>query len=131
MSNISINDFAKVVTKGLEEYSQQVADNIKNVVDIVGKEVNNEIKKHINFKQPSGRYVKSFRVKTTSESRYNKKNTWHVVNGQYRLTHLLEKGHALRGGGRSRAFPHIKYGDELAQRRMMELSEEAIEDAGN
>lgn len=131
MNKVSIFDLASAITNELEDYSQQVTDNVKNAVDIVGKEVNEEIKKYIKFKQPTGKYVKSFRVRTSYESRYNKRNTWHVANGHHRLTHLLEKGHALRGGGRSRAFPHIKYGDELAQRRMMELSKEAIEDAGH
>lgn len=30
-----------------------------------------------------------------------------IYNKTPGLPHLLEKGHALRGGGRSRAFPHI------------------------
>jgi len=43
----------------------------------------------------------------------------------------LENGHALSQGGRSRKYPHIKYGEELAQRRMEELAREAIENAGD
>lgn len=123
---MNIDEFEAALKKELEDYTDEVTDKIKDVVDKVADEANEEIKKRITFKQHTGKYVKSFRVKTTYEDRYNKRNTWHVTNGQHRLTHLLENGHALVQGGRARAFPHIKYGEELAKRRMEELTEEAI-----
>jgi len=129
--SINIDDLASEIVKELENYSESVTDGVKKAIDIVAKETNEEIKKHIVFKQHTGKYVKAFRIKTVSEDKYNKKSVWYVANGQHRLTHLLEKGHALRNGGRSRAFPHIIYGEELAQKRMEELSKEAIENAGH
>jgi hypothetical protein len=126
---INIEDLASEIAKSLELYTEDVTDNIKKAVDTVGKEANEEIKNHINFRQPTGKYVKAFRVKTSYEDKFNKRNTWYVANGEHRLTHLLENGHALRDGGRSEAYPHIKYGDELAQKRMEELTKEAIENA--
>lgn len=75
-------------------------------------------------------YVKSFRVKTTEETRFNKTKTWHVANGQHRLTHLLENGHLTKRGDRTQAYPHIRYGEELALRRLPELVEEGIKNAG-
>jgi hypothetical protein len=125
----NIDDLANEITNSLQGYTQSITDNVKKGVDKVSEEVNTEIKDHVNFKQPTGKYVKAFRIKTTFEDRYNKRNTWHVTNGQYRLTHLLENGHALRQGGRTRAYPHIKYGEELAQRRMEEVAIEGIENA--
>ncbi|QNU66919.1 hypothetical protein EHE19_019175 [Ruminiclostridium herbifermentans] len=129
METIDINNLAAAITEELQIYSNEVADGIKKSVDIVADEVNQEIKNHITFEQHTKKYVKSFRLKTSYEGQFEKRKTWYVANGQHRLTHLLEKGHALRQGGRTRAFPHIKYGEELAQKRMEELAREAIENA--
>jgi hypothetical protein len=131
MSTVAIDDLASLLAEYMDNYSQDVTDGVKKAVDTVAEEVNQEIKNHITFKQPTGKYVKAFRIKTAFEDRYNKRNTWHVASPHYRLPHLLENGHALRQGGRSAAYPHIKYGDELAQKRMEELAKEAIENAGD
>lgn len=128
---INIEELASEIAKSLEIYTEDVTNGVKKVVDKVGDEVNEEIKNHITFKQPTGKYVKAFRVKTSYEDKFNKRKTWHVANGQHRLTHLLENGHALRDGGRSEAYSHIKYGEELAQKRMEELVKEVIENAGH
>ena len=130
MSNIQIDDMADLIAEYMSNYSQEVTVQIKKSVDKVAEETNEEIKNHISFKEHSGKYVKAFRIKTSYEDKFNKRKTWYVANGQYRLTHLLENGHVLRQGGRANSYPHIKYGEELAQKRMEELAKEAIENVG-
>lgn len=129
MSNI--NEMADLIAEYMSNFSQEVTTGVKKAVDTVAKEVNIEIKNHVTFDEPTGKYVKAFKIKNVYEGRYNKGKTWHVSGDEYRLTHLLEKGHAKIGGGRTRAFPHIVYGEELAQRRMEELARGAIENAGH
>ena len=131
MPNVSVDDLSAAIVAELSSYNEKVTDGIKSAVEQVAKEVNDEIKSHILFIQRTGKYVKAFRVKRTFENKYNRKCTWHVAEPYYRLTHLLEYGHATRNGGRTKAYPHIKYGEELAIRRITELSKEAIESAGN
>lgn len=129
---MTADEFAEALERELISYSDEVTEGIKNVIDTVAKEVNEEIKRHITFKQPTKKYVKAFRIKKSyHESKYNKTNVWYVAKPHYRLTHLLENGHALAQGGRTRAFPHIKYGEELAKARMEELTEEVIRNAGH
>lgn len=131
MNVINVADLANEIVTLMENYSQEVTDGVKKAAGIVAAEVNEEIKAHISFNQMTGNYVKAFRIKKSYEDKMNIGYVWYVTNNQYRLTHLLEKGHALRNGGRSKAFPHIIYGQALAEKRMEELSRKAVEDAGH
>lgn len=128
---VNVDGLADAIIKNLQGYTNDVTDGVKKAVDTVAKEVNDTIKSHITFKQHTGKYVKSFRIKKTYEDGYKKVNTWYVKAPEYRLTHLLENGHAIRNGGRAKAYPHIKYGEEIAEQRMVELSEGAIKNAGH
>lgn len=123
---IKPEDFAKKLEEMLTDYSEDVIEVVEEVTQKVGEMVMDEIKNHVTFNEPTGEYVKSFSLKK-EKSRTNRGRIWHVLKPHYRLTHLLEKGHALKGGGRTRAFPHIKYGEELAERRYPEMLKEGIE----
>ena len=128
---MDVSKLAAAIEAELQSYSQAVSEKIGEAVELVAKEVNDEIKAHVTFRQPTGLYVKAFRIKKINTgNKLNHSRVWHVASPHYRLTHLLEHGHALRNGGRARAFPHIRFGEELAERRIQELTEKAVQDAG-
>lgn len=128
---MDVKNLAAAIETELGQYSEKVTVKIAEAVETVAAEVNAEIKAHVTFDQPTGKYVKAFRIKKFNPSRYEHTVVWHVAPPHYRLTHLLEHGHALRNGGRARAFPHIIYGEQLAEKRLAELAEQAVQDAGD
>lgn len=123
---VDINDVANEITKWLTEYSEEVTDVAKDVVDKVADETMAEIKNHVTWKDK--KYSKSFSLKTSYEDKRNKRMTWFVKSPHYRLTHLLEFGHATRNGGRTKAFPHVKYGDEFVKNNFEREMKEAIQE---
>lgn len=127
---MDVKNLADAIMDELQNYADGVTVAVGEAVGKVIDEVNNEIAKHITFNQPTGEYIKSFRVRKSAKTKKGRSAIWYVAEPHYRLTHLLENGHALRNGGRSREFPHIRYGEELGKKRMEELTEEAIKNAG-
>lgn len=101
---IKIDQLADTVMKGMEEYAKLAADDLKADV----KKAGDTVKKQIEGSAPkkTGKYSKSWAVKKTRETSDSIQVVVHSKN-RYQLTHLLEFGHAKRGGGRARAFPHI------------------------
>lgn len=123
---VGILDLEDAIKKELEAYESGVSKVVKDGVEKTAKQVNQTIKDHVTF-GGTGEYVKAFRLSRTIETPYQRSYTWYVAAPYYRLTHLLENGHAMPWGGRSRAFPHIKYGEELAEANMLEIAKEAAQ----
>ena len=101
---VSIDGLADAVMEELEEYNKLATETMKTAVDRAGKTVRDEIKSSAPVR--SGRYAKSWTTKRTRESSTALEVTVYSPS-RYMLAHLLENGHAKRGGGRVRAIPHI------------------------
>ena len=112
---ISVDDLAEAVMNQLEEYNTLASDELKTAVKKAGKTV----KEEINASAPvrTGKYAKSWRNKTTAESSVGIEVTVYSPS-RYMLAHLLENGHAKRGGGRVRAIPHIKPAEEKGEEQL-------------
>ena len=108
---VSIDQLADAVNEQLQEYNKLSAEVVKTAVTKAG----NAVKKDIGANAPrkSGRYAKSWRTKKTKETSTELQVTVYSPT-RYMLAHLLEHGHAKRGGGRVRAIPHIAPAEEAA-----------------
>ena len=96
-------DLSAEILKALQEYSDDVEDELMEAKDDVTKQAVTRLKTSGSFKQRSGKYKRGWRVKKNSS--HGKYIIYNATD--YQLTHILEHGHATRGGGRTQAFPHI------------------------
>jgi Bacteriophage HK97-gp10, putative tail-component len=111
-------DISKEITKALTEYTQEVTEGLEKAKKDIAKDTAKELKK--TSPELTGDYRKGWAVK--------KVGTAQVVHNRtdYQLTHLLEKGHAKRGGGRVAAIPHIRPAEQRAIREYVEQVEKVI-----
>ena len=104
MANIRIDDFAAEITRAVREYTEDVSAAIEQEAD----QTSQRLVKEIRAKSPrrTGEYAKGWARKKQGRDGeiryvvYNRKKPW--------LAHLLEFGHAKRGGGRVAERPHIR-----------------------
>ena len=120
---VSIDQLADAVNEQLQEYNKLSAEVVKAAVTKAG----NAVKKDIGANAPrkSGRYAKSWRTKKTKETSTELQVTVYSPT-RYMLAHLLEHGHAKRGGGRVRAIPHIAPAEEAAEETLMKDIERGL-----
>ena len=119
---VKIDQMAHVIMEGLQEYADLATDDLKKAVKKAGDEAKKDIQANAPVK--TGAYKKSWTVKTTKETSNAMEVVVHSRN-RYQLAHLLEFGHAKRGGGRTKAIPHIA----PAEQRAAEILEREVEAA--
>lgn len=112
---VTVDQMADAIMDGLLEYAELATYTMKDCV----KKAGNTVKKETQANAPvkSGRYKKSWAVKRQRETSTTLEMVVHSRN-RYQLTHLLEKGHAKRGGGRVKAIPHIGPAEEKGIRML-------------
>ena len=120
----TVDEMAVAISKCLDEYKDLAADEMKKAVRKAGKTVKADIK--ANAPRKSGRYKDSWKTKTLSE---NSSGLSLVIysKDRYMLAHLLEKGHAKRGGGRVEGKPHIKPAEEKGIKQLEDDIAQALQ----
>ncbi len=121
--SISIDDMATEIMKGLTEYADLCTEDMKKAVKKVATTVKNEIK--TNAPKDSGAYADSWATKTDSEDS-NSLGMIVYSKDRYWQAHLLEHGHARRGGGRTSAQPHIAQAEASGIQQLEQEIERAL-----
>ena len=131
MAHIPVDKLDKEFMDILETFRNATDEVVDQAVTMTAKESVQELKNA----HPAGSgqygswdtsYNKGWKVmQTKTDKRYHKKATIHNAT-DYQLTHLLEKGHALRNGGRARAFPHIAPVAEKAEQNLLQRIKQGI-----
>ena len=108
---VTLKNLDKAIADILKEYEGDVVENMKEITAAVTKEgakaVKNESLSTFNNKVlPRGRYGSGW-TSQVETGRFSAQGI--IYNSKYPgLPHLLENGHAKRGGGRVEGRPHIK-----------------------
>lgn len=92
---VSVGEMASAIMESLEEYADLATEDLKKAVKSAGNAVKKDIRE--NAPKRTGAYGKSWAVKVSKETSNSLEVTVYSRN-RYWLAHLLEFGHAKRGG---------------------------------
>ena len=124
MANIQIDQLADAIERELTVYSTEIIDGIKREAQSSIKKLVKETKATAPVGNRQKHYRDNISSRKLSENEKSIVYQWYVKGPDYRLSHLLEHGHALRDGGRYEGTGFIS----KAETSIVEEYEKAIEE---
>ena len=112
-TRVSVGNMAEAIMKELDAYNDLAAEGVKTAVKDAAKTVKQGIQENAPVR--TGKYKKSWATKNTAESA-NKLEVTVYSRNRYQIAHLLEHGHAKRGGGRVSARPMTDIPTDICKR---------------
>lgn len=122
MAGIGIERLSAELESELALYSQEVREELGKITQRCAKELVKRTKETApDGNRDSNKYRDSIKSKKLSESLNGVTYAWYVdsKNSNYRLTHLLVHGHALRNGERSR-------GNDFLEKAVAEIEKDYV-----
>lgn len=120
---VTIDKMSDAIMAGLKEYADLATDTVKEAVKDSAKTVKKEIQE--NAPKRTGRYRKSWTSKKTAENS-NSMTVTVYSKDRYQIAHLLEHGHAKRGGGRVAGREHIAPAEEKGKQELLRKIERGL-----
>lgn len=125
--SVDFNQLGEAIAEELTIYSDQILEGVKRET----KASMSRLVKETKATAPVGHRQKHYRDSITSsrltETNYEVTYVWYVKGSDYRLSHLLENGHALRGGGRVGGTHFIEKASEPIIEEYLKAVERIIE----
>lgn len=126
--SIPIAQLSAEVQKVFEDYQELTFDQIQQAVEETAAATARDINERAKALFGGKKYKKSWKRKPdkTLRGRWKYSEIVYSSNGEYRVAHLLENGHAKRNGGRTAAQPHIAPAVEQAEETLVEAIKRTI-----
>ena len=124
--SIPVSQLADAINNELTLYNDKVITGVKKQA----KKYMSQLVKDTKATAPVGKRTKHYRDSIASKKLEENDRSitylWYVKGSDYRLSHLLEKGHALRNGGRTAGTHFIQNASDSILKQYVEAVEEVI-----
>jgi len=130
LSGISMEGqgFTEALLGTLTSYTADVANAQKKAIRKTANEVKKIVSTSGDYKNHSGDYRSSFGTKVKYEDDFNLRiHVYAAKKHQWCLTHLIENGHLMPDGSRSKAYPHMIDGKNYVKEMLDENIREEVE----
>lgn len=125
-AKVPAGDVGSAIIAAVKDYTESVIASMRVEIDAAAVDIKRDIVAH--SPALTGRYRKGWRVYKRDTSTIAQRIVHNATD--YQLVHLLEHGHAKRGGGRVPAKPHVAPATEPRIQKMEANIRRIIENGG-